>query len=170
MGFRQIKSLREDEGRWIPAARGNGYREVEDLWRRAGVGPRALRVLAEADALASMGLNRREAIWEAKAVGGSAPLPLFSGDIDGEGIVEPAAHLPQMTEGEEVVEDYVSMRLTLRAHPMSFLRARLTPGMGRPAQGDVLPGRRFGEARGLVRSDAWSMDDESGGKCVTVRE
>ncbi|SFH03940.1 DNA polymerase III, alpha subunit [Palleronia marisminoris] len=169
LGFRQIKALREDEGRWIPAARGNGYQAVEDLWRRAGVAPRGLRILAEADAFASMGLNRREAIWEARAIGGPAPLPLFSGDIDGEGIVEPAAYLPQMTAGEEVVEDYVATRLTLRAHPMSFLRARLTPGMGTMPQGDVLPGRRFGEARGLVRSDAWSME-EAGGKCVTVRE
>ena len=53
-------------------------------------------------------------------------LPLFAGDLDGEGIVEPAVHLPQMTEGEEVVEDYVAMRLTLRTHPMAFLRPRLS--------------------------------------------
>lgn len=99
------------------------------------------------------------------------PLPLFGGDIDGEGIVEPAALLPEMTAGEEVVEDYVSMRLSLRAHPMSFLRARLTPGMGRVPTGPVAEGRRFTEARGLIRSEAWAKDDESGGlKCVSVRE
>ena len=47
--------------------------------------------------------------------------------MDGEGIVEPAAHLPQMTLGEEVVEDYVAMRLSLRAHPLALLRPLLTP-------------------------------------------
>ena len=128
LGFRQIKAMREDDAAWIAAARGNGYQTVEDVWRRAGVGAPALRALAEADAFADLGLSRRDALWAAKAIGGEKPLPLFGGDIDGEGIVEPAAHLPQMSEGEEVIEDYVAMRLTLRAHPMSFLRDKLTPG------------------------------------------
>ncbi|MEM9709294.1 MAG: error-prone DNA polymerase [Pseudomonadota bacterium] len=127
LGFRQIKAMREEDAAWIAASRGNGYRAVEDVWRRAGVGPAALRTLAEADAFADLGLSRRDALWAAKAIGAEKPLPLFGGDIDGEGIVEPAALLPQMGEGEEVIEDYVSMRLTLRAHPMSFLRAKLTP-------------------------------------------
>ena len=55
------------------------------------------------------------------------PLPLFAGDMDGEGIVEPAVQFRAMTMGEQVVEDYVSMRLTLRAHPMALLRPLLTP-------------------------------------------
>ncbi|MEL7460284.1 MAG: error-prone DNA polymerase [Pseudomonadota bacterium] len=128
LGFRQIKSMREEDAAWITAARGNGYLTVEDVWRRAGVGAPALRALAEADAFADLGLTRRDALWAAKAIGGEKPLPLFGGDIDGEGIVEPAAHLPHMSDGEEVIEDYVAMRLTLRAHPMSFLRDKLTPG------------------------------------------
>jgi len=131
LGFRQIKSMRQEDGHWITAARANGYRTVEDVWRRAGIPPRALRSLAEADAFASLGLARREALWAAKALTADRPLPLFGGDMDGEGIAEPRAHLPAMTEGEEVVEDYVSMRLTLRKHPMAFLRARLTPGADR---------------------------------------
>jgi DNA polymerase III alpha subunit len=135
LGFRQIKAMREEEAGWIAAARGNGYRGVTDVWRRAGVEPRLIRVLAEADAFAALGLSRREALWEAMALGGETPLPLFGGDLDGEGIVEPAAVLPAMTEGEEVVEDYVALRLTLRKHPMAFLRARLTPADIRiPAQ------------------------------------
>ena len=127
LGFRQIRGLAEDDAAWIAAARGNGYRSVHDVWRRAGAGPRSLRLLAEADAFAALGLSRREAIWEARALSADAPLPLFAGDLDGEAIEEPAAHLPQMTPGEEVVEDYVAMRLTLRAHPMAFLRPRLGP-------------------------------------------
>ena len=128
LGFRQIKSMREDEGTWIAAARGNGYQTVEDVWRRAGVEPRQLRVLAEADTFASLGITRREALWAAAALASEKPLPLFADDIDGEGIDEPEASLPEMSLGEHVVEDYVAMRLTLRAHPMAFLRHRLTPG------------------------------------------
>ncbi|MEO1788165.1 MAG: error-prone DNA polymerase, partial [Pseudomonadota bacterium] len=127
LGFRQIKAMREEEAAWIAAARGNGYQSTEDVWRRAGIDPRSLRRLAEADVFASLGMTRREALWDARAIGAAKPLPLFGGDLDGEGIVEPAAHLPAMTEGEEVVEDYVAMRLTLRKHPMAFLRERLTP-------------------------------------------
>lgn len=130
LGFRQIKSMREEDAHWIVASRANGYRAVEDVWRRAGVGPRALRTLGEADAFASLGLSRREALWAAKALAGDAPLPLFAGDMDGEGIHEAAPSLPAMSEGEEVVEDYVAMRLTLRRHPMAFLRPKLTPSAG----------------------------------------
>ncbi|RMF38465.1 MAG: DNA polymerase III subunit alpha [Alphaproteobacteria bacterium] len=129
LGFRQIRKMREEEALWITAARGNGYRTVEDVWRRAGTPPHLLAVLAEADAFASLGLARREALWQAKAITGVEPLPLFARDLDGEGISEPRVGLPVPTEGEEVVEDYVSMRLTLRAHPMALLRARLTPEM-----------------------------------------
>ena len=106
-----------------------------DVWRRAGLGPQVLARLAEADVFAALGLTRREALWEAKALAGDEPLPLFAGDMDGEGIVEPAALLPEMTEGEEVVEDYVAMRLTLRRHPVALLRHILTPESG-PARGE----------------------------------
>ena len=128
LGFRQIRAMREEEAHWIAGARGNGYRSVEDVWRRAGTSARILRVLAEADAFADLGLTRREALWAARAIAGQEPLPLFSGDMDGEGIVEDPARLPAMTLGEEVVEDYVATRLSLRAHPMAFLRHILTPG------------------------------------------
>lgn len=127
LGFRQIKALREEEVNWITAARGNGYQTIEDIWRRAGTQPRQLQALAEADAFADMGLNRREALWQAKAVTGQSPPPLFAGELEGEGIVEDTVHLPTMTLGEEVVEDYVAMRLTLKAHPLALLRNRLTP-------------------------------------------
>jgi DNA-directed DNA polymerase III PolC len=133
LGFRQIKSMRQDEAGWITAARANGYTSVEDVWRRAGIKPRDLRTLAEADAFSSLGLTRREALWQARAHTSVQPLPLFAGDLDGEAIAEPAVRLPVMSEGEEVVEDYVSMRLTLRTHPMALLRHRVTPQVGSPA-------------------------------------
>ena len=136
LGFRQIKGLREDDAAWLCAARGNGYLSVPEVWRRAGLAPAVVARLAEADAFASLGLSRREALWEAKALTADAPLPLFALDIDGEGVMEPVAHLPQMSLGEEVVEDYVAMRLSLRAHPLALLRPLLSPAsapLGVPA-------------------------------------
>ena len=153
LGFRQIKAMREEEATWITAARGNGYRGVDEVWRRAGVEPRLLRILAEADAFSTLGLSRREALWEAKALTAAKPLPLFADDLDGEGIIEPAAILPEMTLGEEVVEDYVSMRLTLRQHPMAFLRPVLTPEVGVPPTAPASKGlpkaRRHGHPRNV---------------------
>jgi error-prone DNA polymerase len=125
LGFRQIKALREDDAGWISAARGNGYGDVAAVWRRAGTPPRQLAALAEADAFAGLGLARREALWQARAIRGDTPLPLFAG-IEGEGAEGPVI-LPRMTLGEQVVADYTALRLTLRAHPMALIRDRLGP-------------------------------------------
>ncbi|OIP83219.1 MAG: error-prone DNA polymerase [Rhodobacterales bacterium CG2_30_65_12] len=129
LGFRQIRGLGQEEAGWITAARGNGYLAVEDVWRRAGTAPRLLSRLAEADVFAGLGLSRRAALWRAKAITGEKPLPLFAADIDGEGLDDGPVTLPQMSLGEEVVEDYAALRLTLRAHPMALLRPMLTAGM-----------------------------------------
>ncbi len=139
LGLRQIKGMREEDAVWIKAARGNGYPDVESLWRRAGIKPDALERLAEADAFTALGLSRRDALWAAKALRGPAPLPLFG--TDGEGGDEPVVQLPQMTLGQEVIEDYLSLRLSLRAHPMELLRPRLP---------ESLPNGRLTEARGRI--------------------
>ncbi|MBO9450463.1 error-prone DNA polymerase [Tropicibacter sp. R16_0] len=128
LGFRQIKGLSEEDASWLTAARGNGYHAVDDVWRRAGLPPSVIERLAEADVFAACGLNRREALWQAKAIKTAKPLPLFALDMEGEALDEPAAHLPEMTLGEQVVEDYVAMRLSLKAHPVALLRHLLTPG------------------------------------------
>ena len=67
LGFRQIKAMREEEADWLTAARGNGYRAVEDVWRRAGLDAKTLTILAEADAFAALGISRRDALWAARA-------------------------------------------------------------------------------------------------------
>jgi DNA polymerase-3 subunit alpha/error-prone DNA polymerase len=141
LGFRQVKGLRADDAAWIAAARGNGYGCVADVWRRAGLPPRQIHALAGADAFASVGLGRREALWEARTLTAPAPLPLFAGDIDGEGIVEAPPRLPAMSPGEAVVEDYLSLRLTLRDHPLAFLRPILTPGWAVAAHPAPVRGR-----------------------------
>ncbi|WP_114010709.1 error-prone DNA polymerase [Cohaesibacter intestini] len=122
LGFRQIKGFSQEDAVWIEAARGNGYPDPQSLWQRAGLSSAALERLAEADAFVSMEMDRREALWQVKALSGLKPLPLFNDPIDGECITEPKVVLPSMHLGEEVVEDYVATRLSLRAHPMELLR------------------------------------------------
>ena len=122
-----IDWLKEEDAVWITAARGNGYLSVEDVWRRAGTPPFVLARLAEADVFTALRLDRREALWQAKAINAEFPLPLFAMDMEGEGRVEPKAHLPNMSLAEEMIEDYVSLSLSLRAHPLALLRPILTP-------------------------------------------
>ena len=130
LGLRQIKGVPEEEAMWIVAARGNGYAAVADVARRAGVTAATVTRLAEADCFASLGAGRRDALWSARALPKGEALPLFSGDMDGEAIHEPSVTFREMTEGENVVEDYVAMRLTLRSHPMALLRHIVTPQAG----------------------------------------
>ena len=90
--------------------------------------PVVLTRLAEADVFATLRISRRDALWQAKAIVANKPMPLFACDMDGEGSNEPTAQLPAMSLGEELVEDYVALRLSLRAHPIALLRSfyRLT--------------------------------------------
>ncbi|MCZ4352494.1 error-prone DNA polymerase [Roseovarius aestuarii] len=137
LGFRQIKGLAEDDATWLTAARGNGYRAPGDLWRRAGLAPATITKLAEADCFADIGLTRRQALWQSKALTGPQQLPLFANDLDGEAIIEPPAHLPAMTLAENMVEDYVATRLSLRTHPLALLRPRLTSKEVPPLRPDI---------------------------------
>jgi error-prone DNA polymerase len=125
LGMRQIKGLSEADANVIAAQRRNGYSDPESLWLRTKLSPAILSRLAEADAFASMGLTRRDALWAIKAIRTTEPLPLFADPLDGEGIFEPKVALPTMHLGEEVVDDYVTTRMTLRAHPMELLRPKL---------------------------------------------
>ncbi|MCE8555877.1 error-prone DNA polymerase [Ruegeria pomeroyi] len=176
LGFRQIKGFREEDAGWIVAARGNGYPDPQALWLRAGVTPAVLERLAEADAFADMGLGRRDALWQVRAIRGQAPLPLFNDPLDGEIIHEPQVALPSMHLGEEVVEDYVSMRLTLRAHPMELLRPAI-PGLTPHDKlatvtahrvsvcGLVITRQRPGTASGVI---FLTLEDETGVSNVVV--
>ncbi|WP_282128001.1 error-prone DNA polymerase [Roseobacter litoralis] len=173
LGFRQIKGMREEDAEWTAAARGNGYPDVESLRRRAGVRPDALERLAEGDAFAALGLSRREALWAARALRAPKPLPLFG--IDGEGGMEPEVALPGMTLGQEVIEDYLSLRLSLRAHPLELLRPRLPESLphdrlmtatGRvTVTGLVITRQRPGTAAGVI---FLTLEDETGVSNVVV--
>ena len=173
LGFRQIKGMRSEDADWTVAARGNGYPDVESLWRRAGLRADALERLADADAFAPIGLSRREAIWQARALKAPKPLPLFG--ADGEGIVEPETVLPNMTLGQEVIEDYLSLRLSLRAHPLELLRPglpdclpheRLHTVVGRVSvSGLVITRQRPGTASGVI---FLTLEDETGVSNIVV--
>ena len=176
LGFRQIKGFKEEDAGWIVAARGNGYPDPEALWLRAGITPPALERLAEADAFCDMNLTRRDALWQVKAIRSPKPLPLFCSQIEGEGIREAPVTLPAMSLGEEVVEDYLAKRLSLRAHPMELLRpsiANLTPHAElatSPLQrtavcGLVITRQRPGTASGVI---FLTLEDETGVSNVVV--
>ncbi|MEP3347408.1 MAG: error-prone DNA polymerase [Litoreibacter sp.] len=176
LGFRQIKGFREEDANWIAASRGNGYLDPEAVWLRAGVAPAVLEKLAEADTFSNMGLTRRDALWQVKALRSQNPLPLFNDPIDGEMLSEPEMMLPPMHLGEEVVEDYVSTRLTLRAHPMELLRpsmANITPHaqlahvpLGQLSVcGLVITRQRPGTAAGVI---FLTLEDETGVSNIVV--
>jgi error-prone DNA polymerase len=148
------------------------------LWRKAGVRPAALEALARADAYRSMGLDRREALWAVKGLP-AEPLPLFAAAGEEERGEEPAAALPEMAPGEHVVDDYRSLRLSLKAHPVSFLRAglardgmvpaealaHLPDGTGLKVAGLVLVRQRPGSASGVIFA---TLEDETGVANVVV--
>lgn len=122
LGFSRLDGFRQTWAEAIAAAR--PFASVEDLARRAALPPPALRKLADADAFASLGKPRREGLWEARRTPASQ-LPLFEFCEAPELGQEPDARLPAMPLSEEVVADYQTTRLSLKGHPMQFLRPQL---------------------------------------------
>ncbi|WP_343345067.1 error-prone DNA polymerase [Sphingomicrobium sp. XHP0239] len=175
LGLRQIDGMRLDDATRIVAARASTpYESVEDVKRRAGVGVGAVERLAEADAFRSIKLDRRAALWDAKALKGAPALPLFeAADARDEGWEVEQVRLPAMPLSEQVVTDYQTTRLSLKAHPMSFLRQHyasmgcVTAGelrsmrYGRRVRlaGLVLIRQRPGSAKGVCFT---TIEDETG--------
>ena len=133
LGLREIKGISEADAKLIMAQRNASYDSVRDVWLRTSLSTRTLERLADADAFHSFGLTRREALWAAKALGrvgdSNDDLPLFEISTGGASSLtarEPDVALPPMPLGEEVVNDYRFLRLSLRAHPSQFLRAGLS--------------------------------------------
>ena len=122
LGFRQIDGFRETWAEALAANRTRPYDSVEDLLRRGGLTVAALRKLADADAFRSMGLDRREGLWAVRRLPDDDALPLFQAAQARELGEETDAALPLMRLGEHVAADYQTMRLSLKAHPMSILR------------------------------------------------
>ena len=130
LGLRMVRGLANEDGAAIVAARGGEpYTSAEEIQRRAGVGRGALDRIGDADGFASLGSSRRQGLWEVKGLG-HAVLPLFQAADERAGrlqreALEPETLLAPMGEGAEVVEDYRASGLSLRAHPLAFLRGEL---------------------------------------------
>ncbi|MGZ9719150.1 error-prone DNA polymerase [Rhizobium miluonense] len=176
LGFRQVKGLSDKEIELLVTRRGDGYRSVRDLWLRSGLAKAQIERLGDADAFGSIGLSRREALWAVRALdAGSAAekLPLFDLNDHTELQVELAVTLPEMLPGEQVIEDYRYLSLSLKAHPVSFLRAdfarmgivqsrdlpNVASGRMVTIAGLVLVRQRPGSANGVI---FMTLEDETG--------
>lgn len=169
LGFNQISGLSRDACEALIHARAMApFDSVRDCARRSGVGLGVLEKIARADGFSQLGLNRRQALWSVRALRSEHHkdiLPLFAAaqtdpcpDDDAD------SDLPPLSLGQEVVEDYATLRLSLKAHPMTLLRghapfrplrtlsslARLPNGRRVTLAGLVICRQRPGSARGVV--------------------
>jgi len=156
LGLRMVKGLGNAEAARLVSCRADRpFLSVDDLWRRAGIPSAALVQLAEADAFRpALDLTRREVTWAIKALR-DEPLPLFAAAARANAPVpeqdEPVVALRPMAAGGEVVEDYGHVGLTLRDHPVSFLRTDLARRrITTCAAAMALRDRRWVEVAGLV--------------------
>jgi len=172
LGLRQIDGLQREAGERLAQRR--PYACVEDLRSRGQLPVHAIQRLAAADAFRSMGLDRRTALWDSRALRQAPDLPLFAyAETRDEGAETEPAKLPAMALSEHVVNDYQTIRLSLKAHPMSFLREhyaarkfiaadqlkRIRDGKRLSIAGLVLIRQRPGSAKGVVFI---TIEDETG--------
>ncbi len=123
----KVHVVQEDWADRIVAARNRRrFTSLEDFARDTGLPKRALILLADADAFRSLGLDRREALWQVRRLPDDVPLPLFEAATAREQPDEHARPLPLMPRAEQVVADYQTIRLSLKGHPMEFLREAFT--------------------------------------------
>jgi error-prone DNA polymerase len=185
IGMRMVRGLAMAHAARIVAARADyPFESIDDMWRRSGVPSASLEQLADADAfLPSLRLERRDALWAIKALR-DEPLPLFAAAAEREARSiteqhEPMVELRQMTQGHNVVLDYGHTGLTLREHPVSFLRRDLAErrivtcreamsardGRWLTAAGLVLVRQRPGSAKGVI---FLTLEDETGVANVVI--
>jgi error-prone DNA polymerase len=173
LGLRQVDGVREDEMEALMGARGQGFDTLEEVRLRTGLSRRAMEMLAAADAFGSLGLSRREALWAVRGDTARKTLPLFTAADAAEQGRDVATHLPRMPDSEQVIQDYQTTRLSLKDHPLYFLRpfyssrhilttaeaVGLPDGQRVETCGLVLVRQRPGSASGVVFI---TIEDESG--------
>lgn len=178
LGFRQVKGMRQEDADLIVANRQSAYTDMNAL-RDIGISDAVLERLADADAFRSMGLDRRQALWEATVK--DRPVSLFAGQASPDASQEAGIRLPAMSLSEHVVQDYASTSLSLKAHPVSFVREKLkqlyissAEELGRMKDGDpvkiaglVLVRQRPGTASGICFI---TIEDETGVANLVVFE
>jgi error-prone DNA polymerase len=180
-GFAPRGASRNDNGeeaddwadRIVAARNRRPFTSLEDFARDTALPKRALILLADADAFRSIGLDRRAALWAVRRLPDDVPLPLFTTAAARELPDEQTQPLPSMPRSEHVVADYQTIRLSLKGHPMEFLRARFeregaiacsSVSDARDKQhvrcaGVVLVRQRPGSAKGVV---FMTLEDETG--------
>jgi error-prone DNA polymerase len=177
LGFRQVKGLREEDMNILVTRRRGKYSSINSL-RDIGLPEAALEKLAKADAFRSIGLDRRQALWEATTK--DRPFGVFEGQLSSDAITENVS-LPFMTNPEHVIHDYKAISLSLKAHPVSFVREKLqslhilstedlkTAKNGQPVKvaGLVLVRQRPGTAKGIC---FMTIEDEYGDANLVVFE
>jgi error-prone DNA polymerase len=174
LGLRAIDGFKESWALAIMAARAEGpFADLDDLRLRARLTPAAMDRLAEADACGSLKLSRRQGMWAARGAPPVASAPLFEAMGLREADGRPPEALPELARSEEVVGDYQTIRLSLKGHPVSYLRERLTaagaltaqayPGLSNGKRvvvgGVVLVRQRPGTAKGVC---FMTVEDETG--------
>ena len=173
LGMRQVDGMRQEAALRIVAARDMPFADVADLKERAKLDRGTVRRLAAADGMRNMGIDRRQALWQAQALKDAPDLPMFAhAEARDEG-AEPVVVLPAMPKAEHVVADYQTLRLSLKAHPISFFRDSLRrqgfscsedlPGMWHGQKvslaGLVLVRQKPGSAKGVCFI---TLEDEAG--------
>ena len=170
LGFRQVRGLKEEELQLLLSPNPKRFTTLTAL-REAGLSVTTLEKLADADAFGSLGLDRRQALWEVSALADS-PIALFAGQPS-ESVLEAPVSLPKMSASEQVVQDYAATSLSLKAHPVSFVREKLqllrvvtTGELSNGRDGDfvkvaglVLVRQRPGTAKGVCFI---TIEDETG--------
>jgi error-prone DNA polymerase len=178
LGFRQIKGINAGDIQLLSSGRKTGYRHIHELMDE-GVSLAALERLADADAFRSLGLDRRQALWEVSAMA-DRPVALFENQPS-ESSLETQVTLPLMSKGEHVIQDYASTSLSLKAHPVSFVREQLSllhvlptkdlagakDGQTVKVAGLVLVRQRPGTAKGVCFI---TIEDETGFTNLVVFE
>jgi error-prone DNA polymerase len=169
LGFRQVKGMGEAEMELLVSARKENFKSMTQLLD-AGVPLAAVERLADADAFRSMGLDRRQALWEVSALQ-ARPVGLFNGSEQEH--ASDKVQLPAMSLSEHVVHDYSAMALSVKAHPVSFIREKLSlfqvacaaqlgelqDGVPVKVAGLVLVRQRPGTAKGICFI---TLEDETG--------
>ena len=178
LGFRQIRGLREDDMQLLTSQRAKLFKTIHEI-RDIDLSQAALEKLADADAFRSIGLDRRQALWEISTCN-DRPIALFKGQVN-ENAIEETVSLPKMSLSEHVVHDYAATSLSIKAHPVSFVREKLqqlhilaTKELNTMHDGDqvkvaglVLVRQRPGTAKGVCFI---TIEDETGCANLVVYE
>ncbi len=173
LGFRQIDGFSKRDTELLVADRQEPYRTIEDMHRRLRLDRRAFTLLADADAFGSLDIDRRAALWAVRRLPNDETLPLFRAAATSELAEEPRTKLPEMAASEHVIADYETTRLSLKGHPLQYLREGLAAegvstcravqegadGRRMKVAGVVTVRQRPGSAKGVV---FLTIEDETG--------